>query len=77
MFDPVIAYNMDFTQPIWDTPDGKQYRQSFENSKKYQLFFKNLPYDKLKTDIECALDKFNQQKLSFVKDDCRYILDIL
>lgn len=76
IFDPVIAYNMDFTQPIWNTMDGKQRRQFFEDSKIYQLFFTNLPYEKLKTDIQSALDKFNKQKLSFIKDNCCYILDI-
>lgn len=76
IFDPVIAYNMDFTQPIWNTEDGKQRRQFFEDNKIYQLFFTNLPYEKLKTEIQSALDKFNKQKLSFIKDNCCYILDI-
>lgn len=76
IFDPVIAYNMDFTQPIWNTVDGKQRRQFFEDSKIYQLFFTNLPYEKLKTDIQSSFDKFNKQKLSFIKDNCCYILDI-
>lgn len=76
IFDPVIAYNMDFTQPIWNTVDGKQRREFFENSKIYQLFFTNLPYEKLKTDIQSSLDKFNKQKLSFIKDNHCYILDI-
>lgn len=76
IFDPVIAYNMDFTQPIWNTVDGKQRRQFFEDSKIYQLFFTNLPYEKLKTDIQSALDEFNKQNLSFIKDNRCYILDI-
>lgn len=76
IFDLVIAYNMDFTQPIWNTVGGKQRRQFFEDSKIYQLFFTNLPYEKLKTDIQFSLDKFNKQKLSFIKDNCCYILDI-
>lgn len=76
IFDPVIAYNMDFTQPIWNTVDGKQRRQFFEDSKIYQLFFTNLPYEKLKTDSQSSFDKFNKQKLSFIKDNCCYILDI-
>ena len=75
IFDPVIAYNMDFTQPIWNTVDGKQRRQFFEDSKIYQLFLTNLPYEKLKTDIQSSLDKFNKQKL-FIRDNCCYILDI-
>lgn len=76
IFDPVIAYNMDFTQPIWNTVDGKQRRQFFEDSKIYQLFFTNLPYEKLKTDIKYSLDKFNKRKLSCIKDNCCYIFDI-
>lgn len=76
IFDPVIAYNMDFTQPIWNTEDGKQRRQFFEDNKIYQLFFTNLPYEKLKTEIQSALDKFNKQNLSFIKDNHCYILDI-
>ena len=76
IFDPVIAYNMDFTQPIWNTGDGKQRHQFFEDSKIYQLFFTNLPYEKLKTEIQSALDELNKQKLSFIKDNRCYILDI-
>jgi hypothetical protein len=76
IFDPVIAYNMDFTQLIWNTVDGKQRREFFEDSKIYQLFFTNFPYEKLKTDIQFSLDKFNKQKLSFIKGNRCYILDI-
>ena len=76
IFNPVIAYNMDFTQPIWNTVDGKQRRQLFEDSKIYQLFFTNLPYEKLKTDVQSSLDTFNKQKLYFINDTRCYILDI-
>ena len=74
IFDPLIAY--DFTLPFWKTPDGLERKKFFENKQSYQLFFTNLPYEKLKTDIKSALDRFNKQKLSFVKDNCCYILDI-
>ena len=74
IFDPLIAY--DFTLPFWKTPEGIERKKFFENKKSYQLFFTNLPYEKLKTDIKSALDKFNQQKLSFVKDNYCFNLDI-
>lgn len=76
IFDPLIAYDYDFTLPFWKTREGVLHKRNLENSKRYQLFFINLPYEKLEMDIQCALDKFNQQKLSFVKDNYCYILDI-
>lgn len=76
IFDPLIAYDYDFTLPFWKTREGVLHKRNLENSKHYQLFFTNLPYEKLETDIQCALDRFNKQKLSFVKDNCCYILDI-
>ena len=76
IFDPLIAYDYDFTLPFWKTREGVLHKRNLENSKRYQLFFTNLPYEKLEMDIQCALDKFNKQKLSFVKDNCCYILDI-
>lgn len=74
IFDPLIAY--DFTLPFWKTLDGIERKKFFENKQSYQLFFTNLPYEKLRTDIQCALDKFNQQKLSFKKDNYFFNLNI-
>ena len=47
IFNPVIAYNMDFTQPIWNTVDGKQRRlktdvpSSLHTFNKQKLYFIN------------------------------------
>ena len=76
IFDPLIAYDYDFTLPFWKTREGVLHKRNLENSKRYQLFFTNLPYEKLEMDIQCALDKFNQQKLSFKKDNYFFNLNI-
>ena len=76
IFDPLIAYDYDFTLPFWKTREGVLHKRNLENSKLYQLFFTNLPYEKLETDIQCALDKFNQQKLSFKKDNYFFNLNL-
>lgn len=74
IFDPLIAY--DFTLPFWKTPDGLERKKFFENKQSYQLFFTNLPYEKLRTDIKSALDRFNQQKLSFKKNNYFFNLNL-
>lgn len=76
IFDPLIAYDYDFTLPFWKTREGVLHKRNLENSKRYQLFFTNLPYEKLEMDIQCALDKFNQQKLSFKKDNYFFNLNL-
>ena len=76
IFDPLIAYDYDFTLPFWKTREGVLHKRNLENSKLYQLFFTNLPYEKLETDIQCALDRFNQQKLSFKKDNYFFNLNL-
>ena len=76
IFDPLIAYDYDFTLPFWKTREGVLHKRNLENSKRYQLFFTNLPYEKLEMDIQCALDKFNQQKLSFKKENYFFNLNI-